>query len=269
MNWFIRKLDWMNKWLSAPCLGLAGLFGALWEKGFADYIHTKFPERTGLYGLLNEYIPWLFIGFFVLGGAFASLRIFTQKSIGKLEKELAAEKETVNLVAGNIETLVNGLLLKLSERIGFQKGESSRITIYIHNSNGHFISFGRYSPDPLYRTKGRDLLPDNQGCISKAWSCDWCYESNLSYKDAKKNYAIDRDAYEPQRMRSLFFAVKRLDGANKKPLAVLVVESKTNDRFPEQQIKSILDNEESYLAEIIDCLKDHIPDPQEATKRGF
>lgn len=269
MNWILKKLDWANKWLNPLFLGIAGFLGTLWQQDFAGYLLSIFPERTGLHSLLRDYIPLLFAISFVIGGLFSFLRLFTQKTINKLENELMEEQHKISLIAENIETLVNGLLLRLSEKIGFGKGEASRLTIYIHNNNGHFISFGRYTPDPAYRAKGRKLLPDNEGCISRAWSADWCYEPNLSYRDAKKSYAVTREAYEPQRMRSVFFAVKRIDASNKNPLAVLVVESKTHNRFQESLIKTTLDDEESYLAEIIDCLKDHIPDPQDAKKRGF
>lgn len=266
---FIKCLDWANKWLTPIFSGIAGILGVMWQNDFVS-LRYKYPNWPGLFNYLEALIPPLFIFFFILAGICSAFRIFTNKAVGKLEKELEKEREKVDLIANNIETLVNGLLLRLSQKIGFTRGEPSRLTIYIHNNNGHFISFGRYSPDPSFNGRGRNLLPDNSGCVSRAWSADWCYEGDLSYKNARKNYGIDKASYEPQRMRSVCFAVKRIDSSSRQqPLAVLVVESKTAGRFPEAQIKAILDGEESYLAEIIGCLKTHIPDPQDASQRGF
>ena len=264
----IKGLDWTNKWLTPLFSGIAAILGVMWQNDFAS-LRDKYPNWPGLFNYIEAWVSPLFILFFILAGICSALRIFTTKSFCKIERELSEERDKVNLIANNIETLVNGLLLRLSEKIGFQRGEPSRLTIYIHNNNGHFISFGRYSPDPLYSGRGRNLLPDTSGCISRAWSSDWCYESNLTYRLARKSYGINKESYEPQRMRAVCFAVKRIDSNRQIPLAVLVVESKTEGRFPEDQIKAILDGEEAYLAEIIGCLKTHIPDPQDASERGF
>ncbi len=270
MTWLLKKLDWMNKWLAPVSSGLAALFGLLWEKDFATFVFQIFPQRTGLHLLLQEYMPFAFISCFIMGGVFSSFRIFTQKTIGQLETDLSDEREKVDLIASNIETLVNGWLLRLSEKIGFQRDESSRLTIYIHNNNGHFISFGRYASDPSHSSKGRNLLPDSIGCIAHAWKTDWCYEGNLTYKTARQKYHLTKDIYEGMHMKSKFYAVKRIvTSGNKKPVAVLVFESLKQDRFPEDQIKKTLDNEEAYLSEIIHCLKEHIPNPQDAMARGF
>lgn len=260
-------LDWANKWLTPIFSGIAAILGVIWQNNFVS-LKDKYPNWPGLFGYLEAYVPPLFIVFFVAAGVCSSFRFFTQKSIGQLRRDLKTECSKVEVIANNIETLVDGLLLKLSEKIGFARGEPSRLTIYIHRNN-QFLSFGRYTPDPSFGGKGRNTLPENQGCIGQAWRSDWCYEGNLSYKESRKKYAMTRETHEELRMKAVFFAVKRIDGPNRQPLAVLVVESKNANQFPEAMIKGILDNEEMYLAEIIHCLRDHIPDPQDASQRGF
>ncbi len=106
-------------------------------------------------------------------------------------------------------------------------------------------------------------------CISKAWREDWCFENKLTYREAKRKYKIEREWYESQNMNSVFFAIKRINGNNKQPLAVLVVESKTELRFNENNIKKILEDQESYFSEMIHSLREYIPDPDNATERGF
>jgi hypothetical protein len=267
LNSLLTCLDWANKWLTPIFSGIAAVLGVMWQNDFVS-LKDKYPNWPGLFNYIAAYVPPLFITFFIAAGICSSFRFFTQKSINRLKRELKAECSKVEVIANNIETLVDGLLLKLSEKIGFAKGEPSRITIYIHRNN-KFISFGRYTPDPSFGGKGRNTLPDNEGCIGQAWRSDWCFESNLGYKESRKKYNITRETHVKLRMKAVFFAVKRIDAPNKQPLAVLVVESKNANQFPEATIKDILDNEEMYLAEIIHCLKDHIPDPQDALKRGF
>lgn len=267
LNSIIACLDWANKWLAPIFSGIAALLGVIWQNDFVA-LRDKYPNWPGLFSYLDTYVPPLFIIFFLAAGVCSSFRLVTQKSIGRLKRDLKAECSKVEVIANNIETLVDGLLLKLSEKIGFAKGEPSRITIYIHR-NSQFIPFGRYTPDPSFSGKGRNTLPDDQGCVGQAWRSDWCYEGNLSYKVSRKKYNLTREIHEKLRMKPVCFAVKRIDGTNKQPLAVLVVESKNANQFPEATIKDILDNEELYLAEIIHCLRDHIPDPQDALKRGF
>ncbi len=267
--WWLRFVDWANKWL-APAFGaLAGVLGIMWDKDFADFIFKLDPTHTGLHTFLASFIPWSAIGFFLASVACSSLRIFTQKSIGELEAALADERDKINIIANNIETVVNGLLLKLAEKLAFDRGEPSRITIYVHNGDNYFISFGRYSPDPLFAKKGRNLLPDDQGCISTAWHADWCYEGDLRFIESRRRYNVQKATHDAQRMRARNFAVKRINGDKNQPLAVVVVESKIPNRFPEAAIKQLLDNEETYFAEIIGSLRDHIPDPADAKRRGF
>lgn len=263
----IACLDWANKWLTPAFSGIAAILGVMWQNDFVA-LKDKYPNWPGLFNYIDAFVPPLFIIFFVLAGICSSFRLFTQKSIGCLKRELKIEASKVELIANNIETLVDGLLLKLSEKIGFAKGEPSRITIYIHRNN-QFIPFGRYTPDPSFSGKGRNTLPDNEGCIAQAWRSDWCYEGDLKYKVSRRKYGLTRETHEGLRMKSVFFAVKRIESTNRQPLALLVVESKNANQFPETEIKDILDNEEAYLAEIIHCLKDHIPDPQDALERGF
>lgn len=266
---FIEILDWLNKWATPTCSALAGMFGLAWEKDFAGIVLSEFPARTGLHEILSNTIPWAFLIFFVAAGIFSSFRIFTQKTIKSLSIELQKEHQNADLVANNVEALVTGLLLQLSSRLGFTRGEPTRLTIYVHNGNGGFISFGRHCPDPTYAGKGRTLLSANAGCIAKAWANDWCYEGDLAYKDARRKYQITREAYETMRMKSKFYAVKRIDSNTSQPLAVVVLESINPNRFAENQVKSVLDGEEAYLASTIQCLKPHIPDPGDAKRRRF
>jgi hypothetical protein len=273
-RWFSGTIlsigDFLNR-IGTPFLaGLASIAGLMWDQGFSSYVGRRFPNWGGLEDLLSNWLPLVTI-VATFGAAFcAFLGILTKKSVERLKKELQDEKEKVTIIANNIEAVVDGLLLKLSEKLAFDNGEQSRITIYVHNGRNHFVSFGRYSPNPNFRAKGRSYLPENEGCISSAWRSNWCYEGNLLQEEAKAKYNIGDESLRGRKMNSVFYAVKRINtGATNNALAVLVVESERVNRFDQEKIKKTLDDEEAYFAEIISRLKDHIPDPSQAEKKGF
>lgn len=236
---------------------------------FNEYVKSQWPERTGLYFLITEYIPLIFIMLFLASLIFAIMGVIANKPFSKIKRENDQLKNQLEIISDNVEAVVNGLLLQLSNKLILASGEDSRITIYIHNGDRHFISFGRFSPNTAFRTKGRQMLPDNQGCVGKAWSNAWCYEGSLDYKQARKYYSITKDMWKQMRMKSKMYAAKRIDSNNRQPLALIVFESCIPNRFLENQIKNHLDNEEPYLASVIECLKEHIPDPSSASNRGF
>lgn len=267
---FLSVMDFLNR-LGTPFFGgLAGVSGLMWDQDFPSYLGKSFPNWSGLGTLLSEWLPIVTITATFATAFCALLGIITQKSVGKIKEELKAEREKVTLIANNIEAVVDGLLLQLSEKLAFDNGEPSRITIYVHNGRSEFVSFGRYSPDPILRHKGRAWLPESEGCIAAAWRSNWCYEGNLLAKDAKSKYKVSVENIDQRKMKSVFYAVKRIDsGVGNNPLAVLVVESAIKTRFEQGYVKEILIGEEAYFAEIISSLREHIPDPSQAGRSGF
>src|SRR5688572_6956845 len=100
---FIKCLDWANKWLTPIFSGIAAVLGVMWQNDFVA-LRDKYPNWPGLFNYLEAFIPPLFILFFILAGICSAFRIFTNRSVGKLEKDLQKEREKVELIANNIET---------------------------------------------------------------------------------------------------------------------------------------------------------------------
>jgi hypothetical protein len=159
-------------------------------------------------------------------------------------------------------------LLQLATKLILAQGEDSRLTIYIHNGQNSFISFGRYSPNPLLNKKGRPSLPEHEGCIGRAWQNAWCFEGDLTQRLARKDYKVSKASQDVMRMKSKFYAAKRIDAQNI-AIAILVFESMNPNRFQENHIKDILDKEEPYLANLLEGLRCHIPDPTCAARKGY
>ncbi len=268
IDFWLASLDVVTIWVQPVLVGVSVLASAFLTYDFS-HVYSYVPSWKHQIDLLRSALPITLVLTQVFLLAVSIFQGIRQCSIRKLKKQVDEYREKINIIASNVETLVDGILLRLAEKLKLDKGDPSRLTIYIHNSNGHFISFGRYSPDPSLNEKGRSLLPDNAGCISQAWKSDWCYEGNLSSKDCRQKYKVEQSVVDGLRMKSRFYAVKRIDSSNKRPLAVVVFESVTANKFDEQKIRNLLNGEEAYLAEIIDCLKEHIPNPQDAQKWGF
>ena len=70
-------------------------------------------------------------------------------------------------------------------------------------------------------------------------------------------------------MKSRLYAVKRIDADNGKHLGVIVIESTDSKRYKEDDLKSKIEQQEKYLAELILILKPHIPSLSNAEKREF
>lgn len=143
---------------------------------------------------------------------------------------------------------------------------------YIHNGDNSFIPFGRYSLNPKYAKKGRPKYPDNQGCIAKGWENNWYFDNTFSNPDSNENeylyknkttYSMDKAIVKRLKMKSTLFAVLRLD-VKSNPIAVVVVESTNSNKYNENQIKKILEDQKDYLAEMISNLEAYIPKPSNA-----
>lgn len=144
----------------------------------------------------------------------------------------------------------------------------------MHDNKNNFIPCARYSNNPELQKKGKVEYPDNQGCISKAWQHDWCFDNNF---DSSADYAqYNLDTYKipklttrQMKMKSHLYAVKRIKNEYGKPLAVIVVESLEKNFFKEDEIKTQLGQAEGFFAHIIEQLWDHIPKPMDAKQRGL
>ena len=266
-----RACDWANKFLTPIFSGLGFACALAWQFELPSWLLDSYPNRTGLYEIIIYLIPRLGVGFYFLSSICSFMGIFTKKTVGRLEKEVAEKQDKLDILAQNIQSLLTGTLVLLSQKIEFEKGEKSRLTIYIHNGSNGFTCFARFSYNPEFQKKRRSTLPDNQGCISNAWRYDWCYEGNLDGSRAKKCYNISKKEYSSMRMKSVFYAVKKISTQDNKktPLAVIVFESETRNRLSEESIKSIMGTQEPYFADIISSLKDYIPHSSDLRKEGL
>lgn len=175
----------------------------------------------------------------------------TNDIVENLEQQLSYCKEIFD--PGIILEIFTGYLYSMSSgKLGFGSNSknSERITLYIYDGDRRvFIPFSRVSQNPLYKRKGRQEYPANEGCIGKAWENGWCFDnkfptaSDVRYEDySKKLYDIPPATAKGLGMRSALLACMRIE-SDDNPLGVIVVESTEKNRYTETYLKTILEEE--------------------------
>lgn len=134
---------------------------------------------------------------------------------------------------------------------------------------------GRFSNSPVLRKKGRTHFPDDQGGIAKAWHAGWHFDNSFPDNEierrdyVRREYKIEGQIYNGLKMRIGSLAVKRIDDPQKKPIAVIVVESVNRNAFDESRVRAILDDESQRLGQMMKDLHPYIPMPQVAERIGL
>jgi hypothetical protein len=190
-----------------------------------------------------------------------------------LSPKLANMEQSMALIGANFRTFCDGLMADLCAKLSVSREEVTRASLYIHQGTS-FVLCGRYSPDPVLRQPGRPSYPDDQGCIASGWRNSWHFENDMGVSDEQyrtksmERYNIDTETLKTIPMKSLFFAVKRIDDG-RECVGLVVVESTRQDRFDEGTIKADLEKFEDDFSRIIGAFKDYAPSPSTAAAEGY
>ena len=202
-----------------------------------------FLDITGIYKVCLYVILILLI---LSLGVVSYFQYRKSLKVKELEEQISQQADQIDEITKNIMILFRGVLANLAERLKIQNDPESRVSIYVHNGDAHFIPCGRYSSNPNLKKKGRNIFPDNQGCIGKAWADGWCFdlfpiEKSKHKQICKEKYDIPDQVHASLNMISRLYAVKRINKTSYEPLAVIVFESKKVDKFMEGDIKDHLE----------------------------
>jgi hypothetical protein len=275
INEFIIRHSWIN---SASTV-LMTVFGYFLGRDVQHLI----PEHPHLFILLNEYIipisPWILIFSFIFFIYSSYIEYRNKPRINIILKELEETKNANIIISERIRDLFDGYLYNLASKLGFgAKGQNSeRITLFIHDNNKNLIPFSRYSANPKYRNIKRISSPDNEGCIAKAWENGWHFDANFPCPEVNKKeyseysynkYLIPKNVCKQLSMPSRLFASLRIEYQGT-PLAVVVLETESPDRYKEAFIKEILNKQNDYLSQTIKKLYEYIPRPSISSSRGL
>ena len=258
-------------WINPVIIFITTASSSVITYSFPSEFQTKHPIQYEVLNPVLENIGWVFYPAVLILCFITWVEIKSRKICKEYEVEIEEHKLLSETISENIKELFNGFLYRFSiSKANFTSKE--RVTLYIHNGDGLFIPFGRYSLNVKYAKSGRSKYPDDEGCISKGWEDKWHFNANLSNPNEKGNnylnehkeqYSVDKSVTKNLRMKSTLYAVLRLD-VKHTPIAVVVVESTDNDKYTEEQIKGILEEQEHYLAEMIFNLNKYIPKPSNA-----
>jgi len=187
---------------------------------------------------------------------------------------LQEEQIKNEVIANNIKALFDGVLYHLATGKLLFKTDCSRVTLYIHDKVDKFISFGRYSTNPKFRNPGRSEYPDDKGAISHAWNDGWHFinntEGGFDFVNFNKNtYGLTADVLKKIKMKSRMYGAMRIDNQRGEQIAIILVESTDGSRFLEDELKSILKHEITFISELIMQLKEYIPMSISAKEKGL
>jgi hypothetical protein len=234
------------------------------------------PVKAAFFETIISQLWWVLIIFSACYLIICIHHGMTRKTIKGLLKTNSIQRKRLDFVSNNTRTLFYGHLYQISNKLGFNEVDkkTDRITLYIHDpKNNRFVPCGRVSPNPQYQKTGRTEYPDNEGCISEAWSNGWCYK-NFN-RDNKKRVAehgemnISENVSKNFNMPSLMYCAMRIEDGSGGQYAVLVVESTKKERFSEAVLKRELMLQNDYLCQLVQILKKHIPLPSNAASKGY
>ena len=267
MNKLKEIVDQHHIWLNPLFIFLTTVTSALFSYEPSQNFQKLHSVKFAFYRTYQNFNIYLFI---FCSGVLLIITIINsvnKKTILKLNHDLNKLERVNEKISENIKELFSGHLYKLSSpRLSFSTNE--RITLYIHNGDNYFVPFARYSANTKYGKPGRDIYPDNIGCIAKGWENKWHFcifqdESEYVSENYEK-YEMDEDTVNKLNMKSVLFAVIRIDDARRKPIGILVVESTNKNKYTERSIKSILNEHKEYIGEMVSVFIDFIPNPKVA-----
>lgn len=210
------------------------------------------------------------------------LAYFKHKStLSQLSSRIEALEADNAAWAQDVKTLAQGYLYSFATealQFGTREHNTERITLYVHDDDGHFLPVGRYSSNAAYAKLGRSRYPDDQGCIGLAWNHKDFFRndypdptSNLEgYKYACAADNLPADVAERLRMKSRLLYGHRIDDAEGESLAVIIIESTETGRFTEDQLKGQFgESGERYIRRLAEKIKAKLPHISEARRVGL
>lgn len=141
---------------------------------------------------------------------------------------------------------------------------NGRVSIYKHQDD-KFILLGRYSKNPQYNKRGREIYLDDEGFISKGWeigefiidhSPKWIGNGRDYKSFMKSNCSISDETLKKINMKSCSFFVTRIENEDaRNPLGVIVFEKLTNTTIDKANVKHSLLIHKAQIETLIKSMK--------------
>lgn len=272
-DWIKEKVNSHFVWMNPMLIFLTTLSSAFLTYNIDKTYEKTHPINYALIIKLLNILPYLFGIFAFLLLIITIINSINTQTIKKLSSELDDAKNLLEGIASNIKDMFDGYLYHFAiKKLAFTADE--RITLYIHNGQGSFIPFSRFSTNTKFSHPGRPSYLDNQGVIALGWESGWYFDNEFTNANfvqrSKDNYNIPKDVSKRMKMKFNLIAVCRIELQDvSSPLGIIVVESLTASKYSEAQIKLFLEEQKEYLATIITKFQAHIPKPSIAEQMGL
>lgn len=242
---------------------------SLWERSthsaillstllFSDELFGQLPGIKGY----QPHFMFAFVISVILSFYFSELKASVGRELDELkvshqalaqdldtsQGKLAEMKEGLSALKDNHREIYMAILLSYG-KLQLKTGPRERVTLYFyHKSIDRFVPICRISENPEYANLNRKRYPKS-GCIHIAWKSKSCFDSGLpdpsqltKYKAyQKKQFNIEASIVERFNMKPRLYAGVRVDAAGVKPtpLAVLILESESPDKFKKTVLEKL------------------------------
>jgi hypothetical protein len=206
----------VSRWADPLATALGGLLLAI----------ASILDDHGVLPTLLVRVALLVVGAMLTGAAAVDSKRAIDRAT-KLEQEL--QSSTARVAA--VRKAVDSELERLGEALGYLSDE--RVTVFLRVDDG-FVAVGRHSANPSLCRTGRDVYPDGEGCIGKAWEGGAAHVYDLpdpigqpdAWQNAMaKDWKVDRDVSARMLMKPRAVVAIRLGGEGG-PIGVVAFESR-------------------------------------------
>ncbi|MBG0504435.1 hypothetical protein GBO30_04140 [Elizabethkingia anophelis] len=191
-----------------------------------------------------------------------------QKEKQESLESLNTEKQNLEKKLSNVEKeyykVCSDTIKFMFEDFFANSDGNGRVSIYKHQ-NDKFILLGRYSKNPQYNKRGREIYLDNEGFISKGWQIGEFIIHNApkwvgngrDYKTfMKHNCSISEEILKKINMKSCSFFVTRIENEDARdPLGVIVFEKLTNSIIDQINVKRTISIHKAQIETLIKSMK--------------
>jgi hypothetical protein len=201
----------------------------------------------------------LTIIFGIIGTEKANTLQSLEKDISKKGDKIIDLENSLNDVVSGMNDLFNSYLTLFVESLNFTHTE--RVSVYKVYEN-KFILIGRSSVNPLLSRPGRSSYPISEGLIGKAWAEGEFFVDDLPdpsdrsgttyYNRLNALNHVPREVINNLKMPSRTFYIRRMNGFENTPKAIIVIESIRNNAFQKQEVINKLDGVKQPLVMFIE-----------------
>lgn len=173
-----------------------------------------------------------------------------KNNLKEYKKAFEDMKERVDSIKSEYYRLCSDNLKFLFQEFFENSGGNGRVSLYKHLDN-KFVLMGRFSINPAYNKKGREIYSDNEGLINIGWEKGQVKLSNIptwvgngrEYKSFIRKYCeISDSTLKMIGMKSCSFFIKRIENEDaRNPLGIIVFEQMQPCEINSDAIENILD----------------------------